>query len=277
MRKIVNYLYDECLSQEAMDFVESSKMHEYDVVEYSRRLLEIMNTDYFMEHIAEHSSELGFADEYLLESPSYSTSESQNLDFLNHIRGSVRAFSTEKRLSFGELSQLLLLSYKKTRPGVKEKFIPPARNIASGGGLYPVDAYFINHSVADLPRGVYHYNLDRSSLEMISNFQTDAAFQQAVNRAFFTESKIDMDYGNAAGYLVLGSVLNRACFKYLDRGVRWALIDTGAIVHSVYLAAAALQLGCCAVGGYCDDLVAELIGFTDSSQVVFGSVLIGKI
>lgn len=60
MGKIVNYLYDECLSQEAMDFIE------------------------FMEHIAEHSSKLGFADVYFLENSGYQTSEHQNLDFLNY-------------------------------------------------------------------------------------------------------------------------------------------------------------------------------------------------
>lgn len=85
-----------------------------------------------MEHIARHTSELGFADEYPLENIGYDTSESQNLDFLNHIRSSVRTFNKDARLT-AELSQLLLLSYRKTRPCIKAKFIPPAHNIASGG------------------------------------------------------------------------------------------------------------------------------------------------
>jgi SagB-type dehydrogenase family enzyme len=273
MRKVINYLYDECISEEALAFIESSKMHQYDVIEYSKRLVEIMNTDYFMEHIANHSHELGFADEYLLEDIPFDKDENKALNLLNHNRSSLREFNQKQGLSFAELSQLLKLSYTKTQAGIKDKFIPSARNIASGGGLYPVDMYFVNQRIEQLPKGVYHYNLDRMSLEKTSDFESDIAFQEAVKKAFFTEAKNDMDYRNATGYIILGSVLNRTCFKYLDRGIRWALIDTGAIIHSIYLASTALELACCAVGGYCDDLVAELIGFTDKSQVV----LIGKI
>jgi len=276
MRKIINYLYDECISQEAFEFIESSKMHQYDVIEYSKRLVEIMNTDYFMEHIANHSHELGFADEYLLENTHFDEHETKALNSLNHGRVSLREFNKKEGLSFVKLSQLIKLSYTKTRAGIKDKFIPSARNIASGGGLYPVDMYFVNQRIEELPKGVYHYNLDRMSLEKISNFESDITFQEAVKKAFFTEAKNDMDYKNASGYIILGSVLNRTCFKYLDRGVRWALIDTGAIIHSIYLASTALEIACCAVGGYCDDLVAELIGFTDKSQVVFGVILVGK-
>jgi SagB-type dehydrogenase family enzyme len=155
--------------------------------------------------------------------------------------------------------------------------VPGSRNIASGGGLYPIDLYFICQHVENLPKGIYHYNLHRSTLELVSDFVSDAEFQKAVNRAFFTDAKIDIEYTNAAGYLIMGGVLNRACFKYLDRGVRWALIETGAVIHSIYLASASLQIGCCAVGGYCDDLVADLIGFTDKSQVALGVVAVGKV
>ena len=276
MAKITNYLFDESISKEGYDFLESSKMNTYDALEYSKRLMEVMNSAYFMEHITEHTNELGWLDEITLPISPPKSTLSKHLDNLNDIRSSSRKFTGEV-ISLTELTQLLLLSYKKTKTGIKEKFIPNCRNIASGGGLYPVDLYFVNLNVSNLPRGVYYYNIDRISMEMLPHFESDETFQEMVNQAFFSDTKIDIDYSNAAGYIILGSVLQRTCFKYQDRGIRWALIDTGAIIHSIYLASASLGLGCCSVGGYCDDLVAQIIGFKDKSQVVFGTVIIGKI
>ncbi len=276
MAKITNYLYEESISKEGYDFLESSKMNTYDALEYSKRLMEIMNTDYFMEHISEQTNELGWLEEFNLPNSELQSSLGQNLDMLNHARSSSRKFTGDE-LSLHELSQLLRLSYKKTKIGIKEKFIPDSRNIASGGGLYPVDLYFVSLNVSELPRGVYYYNLDRNCLEKLPLFESDEIFQNAINKAFLSEAKIDIDYRNAAGYIILGSVLHRTCFKYLDRGIRWALIDTGAIIHSIYLASASIGIGCCSVGGYCDDLVAEIIGFNDKSQIVFGTVIIGKV
>ena len=276
MAKITNYLFEESISKEGYDFLESSKMNSYEALEYSKRLLEVMNNSYFMEHICEQTKELGWLEEISLPINEYPNDLCQNLDTLNHLRKSARQFSGEQLL-LSDLSQLLNLSYKKTIKGIKEKFIPDSRNIASGGGLYPVDLYFISLNINNLPRGVYHYNLNRNSLEKLPLFETDEIFQDAVDQAFFTEAKVDIDYAKASGYIILGSVLHRTCFKYLDRGIRWALIDTGAIIHSIYLASASIGIGCCSVGGYCDDLVAELIGFTDKSQIVFGTIIIGKV
>jgi SagB-type dehydrogenase family enzyme len=276
MAKITNYLFEESISKEGYDFLESSKMNSYEALEYSKRLLEVMNNSYFMQHICEQTNELGWLEEISLPVNEYSNDLCQNLDTLNHLRTSSRQFSGEQ-ISLSDLSQLLNLSYKKTRKGIKENFIPDSRNIASGGGLYPVDLYFVSLNINNLPRGVYHYNLDRNSLEKLPLFETDEIFQNAVNQAFLTEAKVDIDYAKAAGYIILGSVLHRTCFKYLDRGIRWALIDTGAIIHSVYLASASIGIGCCSVGGYCDDFAAELIGFTDKSQIVFGTIIIGKV
>ena len=276
MTKITNYLFEESISKEGYDFLESSKMHIYDALEYSKRLMDVMSNAYFMEHISAQTNELGWLEEIPLKISEPPSSLSQNLDMLNDARASSRKFSSDA-ISLPELTQLLRLSYKKTRLGIKEKFIPDGRNIASGGGLYPIDLYFVSLNISNLPRGVYYYNLDRISLEKLPLFESDETFQEAVNQAFFSEAKIDIDYSNAAGYFILGSVLQRTCFKYQDRGIRWALIDTGAIIHSIYLASASLGVGCCSVGGYCDDLVSELIGFNDKSQVVFGTVIIGKI
>jgi hypothetical protein len=118
MAKIVNYLFEEALSAEALDFLESSKMHEYDAYDYSKRLMTVMNTPYFMEHIVENSVELGFCDEHILDDVQYETDESKQLDLLNHLRVSIRNYD-KKGLSFKELTQLLNTAVIQTKNGTR--------------------------------------------------------------------------------------------------------------------------------------------------------------
>lgn len=273
MHQIINLLYEQNLSEHALDFLESSKMEEYDIMDYNFRLMSVMSSPHYMDQIKNHSNELGIVEEVKL-ACSEMGMRSQNLHELNSARKSIRSFSNEP-LDFKDLSNLLSLSYSITQPE-DQQLLPLRRNIASGGGLYPIDLYFINRHVNGLKKGVFHYNIHNHSLELISNYDSERELEEAVARAFCTKNKTDMDYENAAGYLVLGGMLNRVCFKYMDRGLRFALIDAGAIIHSIYLASAALQIGCCAVGGYFDDLVSKLIGLRGNAQTTLGCVLIGK-
>jgi SagB-type dehydrogenase family enzyme len=259
-----------------MDFLEQSKMNEYDVVEYSKRLNIIMNTAYFMGHIIDTTQELSCFEKVSLPVFEHESPLAKNLSQLNSMRKSIRNYK-EEGLTFLDTAKLLTLSYSLIQPANTNGGFPPSRNIASGGGLYPIDIYLINRKIEGLKRGVYSYNVHHSTMELLSEFSSQDEFEAMINRAFFSDQKQDMDYKNASAYIILGGVLNRVCFKYLDRGLRFALIDTGAIIHSLYLASAALGIGCCAMGSYVDDLVSELIGYKSSTQTVLGVVLIGKI
>jgi hypothetical protein len=114
MAKITNYLFDESISKEGYDFLESSKMNIYDALEYSKRLMEVMGSAYFMEHISEQTNELGWLEEIPLPISEPSSSLSQNLDMLNDTRSSSRKF-TGDAISLSELTQLLRLSSKKLK------------------------------------------------------------------------------------------------------------------------------------------------------------------
>jgi SagB-type dehydrogenase family enzyme len=273
LSKIINYLQDTGLSDETLDFLERSKMNEYDAIEYSKRLNIIMGTDYFMQHIINTTQELSSFEMVSLPEFKSDSDAANNLSQLNFKRKSVREYS-EDNIDFNEFSNLLKLSYTITK---KMDGYPPSRNIASGGGLYPIDLYVVNRKVTGLKLGVHFYNVHNSSLDLVFESETLNQLDDQINKAFFSDQKVDMDYKNAAAYIVLGGVLNRVCFKYLDRGLRFALVDTGAIIHSLYLASTALKIGSCGVGSYADDLVSELIGYKTNIQTVLGVVLIGKI
>lgn len=275
MPKIINYLYDPGLSEQALDFLESSKVRAYDAAEYSQRLNTVMGNPYFMEHIAQHTTELGFCETVALPPASPAAGEAaQQLAHLNQARRSRRSYGPAG-LTLAQVSDLLRLAYCVTDTTNLQAGLPPTRNIASGGGLYPIDVYYVSRNTQGLRQGIYHYNLTLECLERLPGHEDAQAFEQTLSTAFFTEQKVDMDYRTASGYLVLGGVLNRSCFKYLDRGVRFALLDAGALTHSIYLASTALHIGCCGMGSYDDDLANQLIGFQGSAQQVLGIVVIG--
>lgn len=275
MPKIINYLYDPGLSDYALDFLESSKIRTYDIAEYSQRLNTVMENPYFMDNIAHHTPELGFCETVSLPPAAATADGARHLAALNRQRRSVRSYQAQG-LALAQVGELLRLAYTITDSSNLSLGLPPTRNIASGGGLYPIDVYLVSRRIEGLRPGVYHYNLGQECLERLPGLDDPQEVEQRVGDAFFTAQKVDMQYPNASGYLVLGGVLNRVCFKYLDRGLRFALLDAGAIMHSLYLASTALGIGCCGMGSYDDDLTNRLIGFRGTAQQVLGVAVIGR-
>lgn len=272
MPRTIDYLAEDSIRAESYDFLEVSKLHEYTIAPYSERLGTIMNTPYFMEQVMHHTPEWGFCESFPLEMAINNT-KAAALYTLGEQRQSHRQYN--RNLTFTELSTLLALSYRETASKSTTSFGPqPARTIASGGGLYPVDIYLINQSVEGLPAGVYYYNLHNCSLDRIREYSPES-LRAGIERAFMPAYKNDMDYQQASAYLVFAASLQRVCFKYQDRGIRFAMLDAGALMHGTYLATTALCIGCCGIGGYIDDYVAELIGLTNQDQYVMGVLLIG--
>lgn len=272
MPRTVNYIAEESISAESYDFLEISKLHEYTIGAYSDRLGTIMGNAYFMEQVFQHTPEWGFCQSFPL-TPALKQTAETVLHELGEGRQSHRQYN--RNLTFTDLSSLLSLTYRQTSSKTETPFGPqPSRTIASGGGLFPVDLYVVNQSVEGLPVGVYYYNLHTCSLDVISALTPDEV-RRGIDRAFMPAYKVDMEYDRASAYIVFAASLQRVCFKYQDRGIRFAFLDTGALLHGAYLSAAALSVGCCGVGGYVDDYVAELIGLTNHDQLVTGVLLIG--
>ena len=63
----------------------------------------------------------------------------------------------------------------------------------------------------------------------------------------------------AAVVFVWTAVVERAKWKYRERGYRYLYLDAGHIGQNLYLAANSLGLGCCTIGAFYDDEVNRLI------------------
>ena len=67
---------------------------------------------------------------------------------------------------------------------------------------------------------------------------------------------------------------DRFLWRYKKRGARYAFLDIGHVGQNIALAAAALGMGCCAVGAYFDAEVAAVIdcGREDELPVYLNAV-----
>jgi SagB-type dehydrogenase family enzyme len=84
------------------------------------------------------------------------------------------------------------------------------------------------------------------------------------------------DFISETGALMLiSAVLSRTTVKYGHRGYRFALIEAGHIGQNIYLLSEKKNLGCCALGGFLDDKLNELLDL-ENEPVIYALALGSK-
>ena len=68
----------------------------------------------------------------------------------------------------------------------------------------------------------------------------------------------------------------RSLKKYRDRGYRYALIEAGHIGQNIGLACAAVGLGSCAIGGFLDIELAQLLKLDVELELPVYALTVGK-
>jgi SagB-type dehydrogenase family enzyme len=152
----------------------------------------------------------------------------------------------------------------RARPGEHVWF----RTVPSAGALYPIEAYAIATRVDGLPEGIYHYDVRAHAFARVRGGPIRAELLAATPYKELC--------GSSAVVLALTGVLARSVAKYLFRGYRFASYDAGAVLTNLYLAATARGLGTCAVGGFFDDSVAQLLALDDTEEQPLVMFAIGR-
>jgi SagB-type dehydrogenase family enzyme len=80
--------------------------------------------------------------------------------------------------------------------------------------------------------------------------------------------------GEASCVFIWTAIVERSAWKYRERAYRYIYMDVGHIGQNLYLAATALNLGCCTVGAFYDEEVDRLIGVDGKEEI---SVYLGAI
>jgi SagB-type dehydrogenase family enzyme len=141
------------------------------------------------------------------------------------------------------------------------------RPYASGGGLYPVEAYALLLDIEGMSSQVTHYDPFAHRLDVLAEVPREGILH-AVN---------DLDGQLAAsGFIVvLTAVMERTTVKYGMRGYRFALIEAGEVTQNLSLCAVAHRLATLPWGGYHDDQVADLLRIDNVSEVVLHCLAVG--
>jgi len=162
-------------------------------------------------------------------------------------RRSVRTFR-DTSISLEQLTRLLWAAQGVTARSGECLF----RTTPSAGAHYPCETYVLVNRVEGLEPGSYHLCITDWTLEFIKPGDLAADLVRAAMGQKFL--------GQAPVVLAWTAICGRVLWRYRERGIRYIFQDAGHIGQNVALAAVAMGLGCCAVGAYYDDEVAEVIG-----------------
>ena len=182
-------------------------------------------------------------------------------------RTTARAFGAGP-IGLAQLAKILQMSYGVSRENDETPFPRPFRIIPSGGALYPPELYVEARRVEGLERGLYHYDPEDHSLDLLRAGAADADVD-----GFFVQSDLA---STATAIVYVTAIFYRSTFKYGDRGYRFVLIEAGHLVQNAALTALDLGLDVAPIGGYFDRDVDRYLAFDGVDESTVYVVLLGQ-
>ncbi len=179
-------------------------------------------------------------------------------------RRSQREFSPQP-ITFAELSQLLWATQGITARALGYDF----RAVPSAGALYPIETYVVVNLVDELSPGLYHYDIKANQLSLLK----EGDFGPDLSSAALGQEMLE----EASCIFIWTAIVARSKWKYRERAYRYIYMDAGHIGQNLYLAATALNLGCCTVGAFYDEEVDRLIGIEGREEISIYLGLVGRI
>lgn len=145
----------------------------------------------------------------------------------------------------------------------------PMRTFPSHGGLQSPELYLAAHAVTDLPPGLYHYHPLDHALERLASGDHAARLRQLTFDEEYVES--------AAAVLLVTGYYERLKWKYGERAYRFMCLDAGFLGQNVYLTAEAMGLGVCAVSGFAQDAVEEVLEVDGKDEIALLCITLGHV
>jgi len=184
------------------------------------------------------------------------------------MRRTVRSYLPD-RLKIAELSYLLWVTQ-----GIQRVTSRPAtlRPVPSAGSRHPFETYLLCNRVEGLEPGLYRYAaLDHKLVTADTSEGTVGRFAGALcgqPTTIITE--------NAVTFIWV-SVAYRSAWRYSERAYRFMHLDAGHLCQNLYLGVLEVGAGCCAIGGYHDDVINALLGLDGKERFVIYAAAVGKV
>jgi oxazoline/thiazoline dehydrogenase len=152
---------------------------------------------------------------------------------------------------------------------VRLEFAP--RPYPAGGSLYELEMYAAIQSCKNLARGLYHYDPARHRLIQLRGVTAEVAelLRDAAASSAIPEDAVQV-------LLILAARFARVAWKYESIAYALTLKHVGVVYQTMYLAATAMGLGPCAIGGGDADLFARAAGTDYCTETSVGEFLLGN-
>ena len=86
-------------------------------------------------------------------------------------------------------------------------------------------------------------------------------------------------FGNAKTILclILSAIFQRTRWRYRERTYRYVMLEAGHVGQNLYLSAASMGLGACAVGAFLDDDLNNLLGLDGEQEAALYLITVGNV
>ncbi|MDE2467827.1 MAG: SagB family peptide dehydrogenase [Bradyrhizobium sp.] len=194
-------------------------------------------------------------------------------------RHSTRDFDDNDPITLTELSQFLdntarIKAHWENRADLGDGSGPmiayTVRPYPSGGSSYELELYLTIANCKGLDRGFYHYEADRHALVPI-------AVQPQDIEAQLDSAILAMDAPNAPQVLItIAARFDRISWKYSSIAYSLVLKNVGVMMQTLYLMAADMGLGGCAIGNNNIDRFARMTGVEFHVEGPVGQFALGR-
>ncbi len=194
-------------------------------------------------------------------------------------RRSVREFDAEHPITDHQLGEFLfrVARVKECRqaevatPGGSIRMDFTVRPYPAGGGLYELELYVAVNRCANLEPGLYHYDPSRHQLTRLCGRMADvqSLLRDAADSAAIAEDALQV-------LLILAARFPRVAWKYESIAYALTLKHVGVLFQTMYLAATAMGLAPCALGGGDADLFARAAGTDYRAETSVGEFLLAS-
>jgi SagB-type dehydrogenase family enzyme len=193
-------------------------------------------------------------------------------------RRSIREFDTARPISSRQLGEFLfrvarVTGYREVEVStpsglVRMEFAP--RPYPAGGSLYELELYAVVEACAGLSAGLYHYDpAGHRLIRMCGRTQEVAALLgDAADSTAIPPDTLQV-------LLILTTRFPRLAWKYESIAYALTLKHVGVVYQTMYLAATAMGLAPCAIGGGDADLFARAAGTDYCAETSVGEFLLG--
>lgn len=180
-------------------------------------------------------------------------------------RRSIRRFGPAQ-LTMEELSWLLWCSQ-----GVQQ-VIPPStvRTVPSAGARHPLDTFLLINRVKGLQSGLYRFLAVEHAVAPVP---ADPKVANLLQEACLGQEMVT----TAPVTFFWAADVYRSAWRYSERAWRYVFLDAGHACQNLYLGAAAVECGVCAIAAFQDDSLNRLLGLDGVDHFTTYAAVVGKL